>query len=467
MLQHATPGDIRRAELVKDTRGWLEEPSVLLQVVESALGGVLLIDEAYALDRGDERDFGQEAIDALVNLIENHRDEMVVIAAGYPTRWRTSSTRTRACVPASLPGVADVPSPAAWARTLVTEMPARLLAFVAAIAMVVGAVAIRDRMDDNEERAATVVRIVCATELAAACEAIAEDEETGRLEVTVEPAAETAQRLSSGPEAATAARQIDGWLVTAPWPTIVVDARERNGLEPLVSAGPVLARSPVVLAVWPERGAVLARHCKVPEVTWRCLGDNAGRRWEELGGQTTWGPVKPGHPEVSSATGLAVVGAATAGYFGRTDVSRMDLENDDAYRSWLTRLERSIPVSSSPLEDMLLRGPAAFDAVGAIEAEAGPLLARSERPEKPQLTYPAPVATADVVLGTIPGRRAALITEVVAGSIGAKALAASGWRVQGQRRARGVPAAPEIPRTSGLPDPGVLEALRQVVRETR
>ncbi|HUP69852.1 MAG TPA: hypothetical protein VM142_08550 [Acidimicrobiales bacterium] len=345
-------------------------------------------------------------------------------------------------------------------------MPARLLAFVAAIAMVAGAVAVRNRMDDKEERATTVLRIVCATELAPACEAMAEDEETGRLEVTVEPAAETAERLSTGPEGATASRQIDGWLVTAPWPAIVAEARGRAGLEPLVSAGPVLARSPVVMAVWPERGIVLARHCKVPEVTWRCLGDNAGRRWEELGGQPTWGPLKPGHPEVSSATGLPVLGAATAGYFGRADVVRSDLD-DDGYRDWLTRLERSIPSRfASPLEDMLLAGPAAFDAVGAVEAEAAPLLARSARPEKPQLIYPAPVATVDVVFASLPGRRAELVADVVTGSVGAKALAASGWRVQGQRLAPGVTAVPALPPSSGLPDPGVLEALRQVVRET-
>lgn len=345
-------------------------------------------------------------------------------------------------------------------------MPARLLAFVAAIVMVAGAVAIRDRMDDKEERATTVLRIVCATELATTCEAMAEDDDAGRLEVTIEPAGVTSDRLS-GDDGAEAARELDGWLVTAPWPAIVADANRRAGREPLVKEGPVLARSPVVLAVWPERGTVLARHCKVPEVTWRCLGDNAGRLWQEVGGQATWGPVKPGHPEVSTAVGLAVVGAATAGYFGRTDVARMDLEDDDAYRSWLSRLEQSIALSSSPLEDMLLGGPAAFDAVGTIEAEAGPLLARSARPEKPQLTYPAPVATADVVLGGFRGRRAHLLADLLAGSVGRKALAGSGWRVPGERPVQGVPSVPAVPPTSGLPHPGVLEALRQVVGETR
>ena len=54
------------------------------KVVEQALGGVLLVDEAYALARGDQRDFGQEAIDTLVKLMEDHRHDLVVIAAGYP-----------------------------------------------------------------------------------------------------------------------------------------------------------------------------------------------------------------------------------------------------------------------------------------------------------------------------------------------------------------------------------------------
>ena len=56
-------------------------------VLKRAMGGVLFIDEAYALHRPDnERDYGQEAIEILLQVMEEHRDRLVVILAGYRDR---------------------------------------------------------------------------------------------------------------------------------------------------------------------------------------------------------------------------------------------------------------------------------------------------------------------------------------------------------------------------------------------
>ena len=82
--------EVTRADLVGRYTG--HTAPLTNSVIESALGGVLFIDEAYSLYRGEQDSFGLEAIDTLVKGMEDHRNELVVILAGYTREMETFLT---------------------------------------------------------------------------------------------------------------------------------------------------------------------------------------------------------------------------------------------------------------------------------------------------------------------------------------------------------------------------------------
>ncbi len=83
-------GYLDKGHLVETDRsgmvaGYVGQTAIKVQeVVEASINGVLFIDEAYALAKDNKKDFGNEAIEVLLKKMEDHRNELVVIVAGYP-----------------------------------------------------------------------------------------------------------------------------------------------------------------------------------------------------------------------------------------------------------------------------------------------------------------------------------------------------------------------------------------------
>jgi Holliday junction resolvasome RuvABC ATP-dependent DNA helicase subunit len=79
-----TTGQLVETDRSKLVAGFVGQTALKTQeTLQTALGGMLLIDEAYALARGGDNDFGREAIDTLVKFMEDHRDDLAIVAAGY------------------------------------------------------------------------------------------------------------------------------------------------------------------------------------------------------------------------------------------------------------------------------------------------------------------------------------------------------------------------------------------------
>ncbi|MCE5169430.1 AAA family ATPase [Paenibacillus profundus] len=82
MLSKGHLMEVERADLVGEYIGHTAQKT--REVVKKALGGILFVDEAYSLARGGEKDFGKECIDCLVKAMEDHKNDFILILAGYP-----------------------------------------------------------------------------------------------------------------------------------------------------------------------------------------------------------------------------------------------------------------------------------------------------------------------------------------------------------------------------------------------
>ncbi|TBL80206.1 stage V sporulation protein K [Paenibacillus thalictri] len=98
--------EVERADLVGEYIGHTAQKT--RDMVKKALGGILFIDEAYSLARGGEKDFGKEAIDTLVKAMEDHKNQFILILAGYSEEMEFF-LRTNPGLPSRFPIQIDFP----------------------------------------------------------------------------------------------------------------------------------------------------------------------------------------------------------------------------------------------------------------------------------------------------------------------------------------------------------------------
>jgi hypothetical protein len=326
----------------------------------------------------------------------------------------------------------------------VRPLALRLLAVAAAIAMVVGALVVRNRMDEDKVTRSTELRLLCTTELEAVCRDL-EDDPDSAITVTVEDAGATVDRLAKAGDAG-----FDGWLTPGPFPQLVKETRKPAGLSPLfTTVSAPIARTPVVVVMWKQREAALAATCG-GKVDWTCLGNAASRPWKDVGGKAEWGSVKTALPDPAlTAAGLVVLGAGTSTFFHQPDVGTLDIQENADFGTWLSRLEEG-QVGADVPRMLAANGPSIADAAAGLEALALPIVDVAAARDAVSVIYPSPVASADAYLGTVASDRGTRLADVLGHGVARDALVRAGWKFQDAR----------LQPVSYLPSPGLLGALR-------
>lgn len=310
----------------------------------------------------------------------------------------------------------------------------RLLAVLGAVAMIGGAVLVRGLLTGDGDGSGDGpggggdgdTHLVCATELEVACEALAAEDDSVTFEV--EEAGETAARLTAA-EFQPGESEVDGWLTLNPWPALVELRRDLNQ-DPSVLGEPtdVLATTRLAVIGPADRVELLQGECGDGDsLSWRCLGEIADDPWETHGGSADQGNVEVGHDDPTvSATGLLVLGQATADYFDRTDFARNDFDLDRGFLDWLDQLESADPglplaIQRLPVVEQLERFlTSSWDAVGTLDPATTAAAGRADGAFT--VLYPAPMIVAEAVLAPIRGHQVDLDDDDLTA-----ALEAAGW----------------------------------------
>ena len=296
----------------------------------------------------------------------------------------------------------------------------RLAALGVAAGLIAGALFARDRWiegdDAGDNRADSASVLVCATELATICNQAA----SGSPGITIR-AANVGDSLDDlGDD--------EMWFTFTPFPEIITQTRERSRLPERIYTTVPVASSNVVLVAFPDRTATLTATCGNP-VAWRCLGEQAGNDWSEIGGEASWRAVRPAFAPLSTGIGRLGVASAVSGYFGDAPIDT----NDPSFTSWARPLARAVPTtalsSGTAIATIEVR-PSSLDvAVGAAAELSANGLARFA------VTQVSTNTRVDLVLATPSGVEA---PSGLAAALTTAALAA-GWLATGSPGATGEP----------------------------
>lgn len=296
----------------------------------------------------------------------------------------------------------------------------RLAALGVAIVLIFGAIFVRtefiegDESGDADTARATV--LVCAAELAALCSQVSA--EYPDLTVRVVDVGSSVNSIADD----------QMWFTFTPFPEVVTQTRERTRQEPLDYAVSPVASSNLSVVSLTGRGAVLAATCG-SAVAWRCLGDLAGADWSTIGGEASWGRIRPAFSPLSSGIGRLGVASAVSGFFGDAPIDA----NNPEFINWARRFGRAVPPSalsgSTAVGTIQVRSSLLDIAVGAA-GELAP--AAATRFTASSVDPPARV---DLVLAVPAGVRA---PSGLAESL-SRAAESSGWLAPGSSGVAGEP----------------------------
>ncbi len=300
----------------------------------------------------------------------------------------------------------------------------RIAALAATVALILGAIVIRDRLIDDDgtdsaERAPSVTgELVCATELADACRGL----DISGLTVRVEDAGATLDRLRAiGPN-----EQAPLWLTFEPFPAMVDVARSTPGSAVLALDPLPIASSPIGLVTAASDAPTLAE-CGNP-VSWRCLGDS----------DLATGFAR----STDSGIGLLAVAQAAVGFSSSGQLALTDAQ----FQRWLRTVVTTVPGSrlsgGTAITTIQVRSSSMDVAAGAL-AELG----ASPRADF-TVQYASPMIRADVVLA-VPSDSSVPDGLEQALSV---ALSEAGWDDPGTT-------------TNPLPDAGTMTAIRTLWKE--